>query len=204
MDVTGWSRAEESVPHLHTLQEAIWHERKLSFTYGESVECLAERLVNPLGLVAKGSVWYLVADAGQEIRSYRVSRIQSATILDERFARPTDFDLAAYWEQSARKFKAALPRYQARVRVHPSIFPRLRYGGRFAHVEHVGEADEKGWIPVTLRFDIEEMACEYALSFGAQLEVLEPPALRESVIRMAQSVVNFYANKTPVDKKGKG
>ncbi len=197
VDVTGWSRAEESVPHLHTLQEAIWHERKLSFTYGESAECYAERLVDPLGLVAKGSVWYLVAGVSGEIRSYRVSRIQTATILDEPSIRPQDFDLAAYWEQSSRKFKATLPRYQATVRVPPSIFPRLRYGGRFAHVEQVGEPDEKGWIPVTLRFDIEEMACEYALSFGSQLEVLEPPALRESVVKMAESVVNFYANKTP-------
>jgi predicted DNA-binding transcriptional regulator YafY len=196
VDVTGWSRAEESVPHLHTLQEAIWRERKLSFTYGQSDECLAERLVDPLGLVAKGSVWYLVADAAGEIRSYRVSRIQRATILDEPSARPPDFDLAAYWEQSSRKFKATLPRYQATVRVHPSIFPRLRYAGRFAHVEHVGEPDDDGWIRVRLRFDVEEMACEYALSFGAQLEVVEPPALREKVVRMAESVINFYANKT--------
>lgn len=197
VDVTGWSRTEEPVPHLHTLQEAIWQGRKIFFTYGQSAECIVERRADPLGLVAKGSVWYLVAAVEDELRSYRVSRIQTVSVLDETCARPHDFDLATYWEQSSRQFKANLPRYQATARVHPSIFPRLRYAGRFAHVEHANEPDEDGWIHVSLRFDVEEMACEYALSFGAQLEVLEPQALREKVVKMAQSVITFYANKVP-------
>lgn len=195
VDVTGWSRSEESVPHLHTLQEAIWQERKLFFTYGQS-ECLVERLVEPLGLVAKGSVWYLVAAVEDGIRSYRVSRIKEVKVLEQRFVRPKDFDLATHWEQSSKKFKANLPRYQATVRVNPDVVPRLPYAGRFAHVEQTGHTDEEGWVHVSLRFDVEEMACEYALSFGTQLEVLEPLALREKVAQMASSVVNFYANKT--------
>lgn len=195
VDVTNWSRSEESVPHLHTLQEAIWHERKLFFTYGESAECLVERQVDPLGLVAKGSVWYLVAAVENEIRSYRVSRIREVKVLDESFVRPPDFDLAAYWEQSSQKFKAHLPRYRMSARVHPSILPRLRYAGRFAHVEQTDHTDDEGWVHVRIRFDAEEMACEYALSFGAQLEVLEPSVLREKVIKMAERVVNFYASK---------
>jgi predicted DNA-binding transcriptional regulator YafY len=196
VDVTGWNRSEESVPHLHTLQEAIWHERQLFFTYGHD-ECAVERLVDPLGLVAKGSVWYLVAAVEGQTRSYRVSRIQDVRISDQPCVRPQAFDLAAYWEQSSQKFKANLPRYQAMVRVHPAILPRLRYGGRFAHVEQTGQPDAEGWVQVSLRFDAEEMACEYALSFGAQLEVLEPLAMREKVVQMAESVINFYAHKTP-------
>lgn len=195
VDVTGWNRASESVPHLHALQEAVWHERKILFTYGQSAECMVERLVDPLGLVAKGSVWYLVAAVEDEIRSYRVSKIQDVNVLDQPCIRPHDFDLAAHWEQSSQKFKANLPRYQATARVHPSIFPRLRYAGRFAHVEPMGRTDDDGWMHVSLRFDVEEMACEYALSFGAQLEVLEPLALREKVVQMASSVVDFYASR---------
>ncbi len=196
VDVTGWSRTEETVPHLHTLQEAIWRERKLFFIYGQSAECTVERLVDPLGLVAKGSVWYLVAAVEDGlVRSYRVSRIQDVRVTDQPAVRPTDFDLAAYWKESSQKFKAHLPRYHMTARVHPSILPRLRYAGRFAHVEQASEADADGWVRVSLRFDAEEMACEYALSFGAQLEVLEPAALREKVIQMAESVISFYANR---------
>ncbi len=56
VDVAGWNRAEETVPLLHVLQDAIWQERKVRMTYGQT-ECVAvERLADPLGLVAKGSV----------------------------------------------------------------------------------------------------------------------------------------------------
>ncbi|HYO99751.1 MAG TPA: YafY family protein [Pyrinomonadaceae bacterium] len=197
VDVTGWNRAEETVPHLHALQEAVWQERRARILYGRGSECdaPAERLVDPLGLVAKGSVWYLVAAVEGEVRSYRVSRVQGVELLDELCVRPPDFDLAAYWEQSAAKFRAHLPAYRARVRVRREIVPRLPYAGRFARVEQTGEADADGWVEVSLRFDAEEMACEYALGFGTQLEVLEPPALRERVLEAARSVVAFYTRE---------
>jgi predicted DNA-binding transcriptional regulator YafY len=196
LDTTGWTRTDEAVPLLHTLQDAVWQERKLRMTYQRGVGCDAfERVVDPLGLVAKGSVWYLVAGIEGEVRSYRVSRISCAEALDEACTRPKDFDLAAFWEESSARFRATLPRYQATVRVHPDIVPRMRFAGRFARIEQTGQTDDEGWVQVSLRFDVEEMACEYALSFGTQLEVMEPQALREKVIDAAKSIVAFYEQK---------
>ena len=202
VDVAGWSRAEENVPLLHLLQDAIWHERKVRMIYGRDECGSPERLVDPLGLVAKGSVWYLVAAIEGEIRSYRVSRVVSAKMLDASFIRPADFDLAAFWEKSAAEFRAQLPRYRARVRVRQEVVPRLAYAGRFARIEQTGQPDEEGWVEVSVRFDAEEMACEYALGFGTQLEVLEPVALREKVLEAAQNVVAFYRRKAPKGMTG--
>jgi predicted DNA-binding transcriptional regulator YafY len=195
VDVTGWQRSEESVPLLHILQEAIWQERKLRMTYRRG-DCEGrERVVDPLGLVAKGSVWYLVAAVEGEVRSYRVSGVQRAELMDERCVRPTDFDLASFWEQSTARFRTNLGRYHARLRVRPEIIPRMPYAGRFARIEQTGNADAEGWVEVLLRVDAEEMACEYALSFGTQLEVLEPLALREKVIDAAKKIVSFYTQR---------
>lgn len=196
VDVAGWHRSEEDVPLLHVLQDAVWHERKLRLMYGGGGECDAvERVVDPLGLVAKGSVWYLVAAIEGEVRSYRVSRVQSVEVLDGACVRPSGFDLATFWEQSAAQFRAQLPRYQVLARVRPEIVARLPFAGRFARVEQTGPTDEEGWVHVSLRFDVEEMACEYALGFGTLLEVLEPLTLREKVTEAARSVVAFYERK---------
>lgn len=195
VDVTGWNRSEETVPLLHVLQEAVWHERKLRITYGRGVCDASERLLDPLGLVAKGSVWYLVAAVEGEVRSYRVSGVQSVELLSEHCVRPKDFDLAAFWDQSSAKFRAHLGQYQMKARVRQEIIPRLPYAGRFARIERAGEPDAEGWVEVSLRFDVEEMACEYALSFGTQLEVLEPAALREKVVDAAREIVDFYRER---------
>jgi predicted DNA-binding transcriptional regulator YafY len=192
IDVTGWGTSDEAFPHLHTLQEAVWQERRLHLVYNRS-DCQVERVADPLGLVAKGSVWYLVAGVEGEIRSYRVSRVQEARLLDEPCVRPPGFDLAAWWSRSAAAFKESLPRYVATLRIHPEVLPRLRFGGRFARIGTVGEPDADGWATVEVRFDMEDLAAEWTLGFGPQIEVLAPPELRERVARMAAAVVTAYA-----------
>jgi len=194
IDLTGWTRVEERVPVLPVLQEAIWQERRLQLTYQRGGDCgVVERRVDPLGLVAKGSVWYLVGSVEGDIRSYRVSRIRDAHVTGESFVRPKGFDLAAYWQASANIFKASLPKYPALLRVHKSILPRLSYAGRFARIEHAEEPDDSGWARVSMRFHFEDDACEYTLSFGPLIEVLEPVPLRDRVVETARSVIDFYS-----------
>jgi len=200
IDVAGWSREEEAVPLLPVVQEAVWLERKLRFTYKRGGGCDAvERVVDPLGLVAKGSVWYLVAAVSEEVRSYRISRVLHAELMDESSIVPPGFDLAAYWEKSAAALRSNPPNYTATFRVAPQVFPRLGYAGRFARVGRASETDKQGWLTVPVGFDIEEMACEYALGFGCQLEVLDPPSLREQVVAAAKGVVDFYGPKLSTD-----
>jgi predicted DNA-binding transcriptional regulator YafY len=192
VDAAGWHQTQEALSVLPRLQEAIWQECKLRLTYQRGDGAGVERLVDPLGLVAKGSVWYLVAAVEGEMRTYRVSRVQEAAITGEPCIRPPDFDLAAYWAESSANFKANLPRYLATVRVAPAIIPHLGFLGRFARIEHISPPDGDGWANVSLRFDVAEEACAYVLGFGDQIEVLEPPELRDRVIQLAEAVVAFY------------
>jgi predicted DNA-binding transcriptional regulator YafY len=198
IDITGWNRPDESFPFLPTIQEAIWRERKLLMTYERGGGCdPVERLVDPLGLVAKGSVWYLVAAVDGENRSYRVSRVRGAVPTGEPLERPAGFDLAAYWQQSAAVFKAHLPQYQALLRVAGDVLPRLGYAGRFARIEHIDPPAEDGWSEVRMRFQFEQEACEYVLSFGDRVMALAPETLREKVVTMAQSVIAFNTQSSP-------
>lgn len=193
VDVTGWHRPEESVPMLPIIQQAVWQERKLQISYQRDPDCDAfERVVDPLGLVAKGSVWYLIAAVEAEPRTYRVSRVMAATLLDEFCERPAGFNLSEHWRQSAAMFKTQLPRFDATLRVRQEVLRRLYYAVRFARVEHTGEPDVHGWVEVKMRFQLEDEAAEFALSFGPQIEVVEPASLREKVIQLAESVVAFY------------
>ncbi|WP_250122679.1 YafY family protein [Chroococcidiopsis sp. CCMEE 29] len=192
LDPTGWHRWEEEMAAFPILQTAIWQEHQVQLTYKRSDGKVVERLVNPLGLVAKGSVWYLVASVEEEVRSYRISRVQSATITDRPCIRPSEFNLAEYWQRSLVEFNANLPRYGVMLRVAPDVLPRLRYGGHFARIEQIGSPDAEGCILISIRFDVQEEACAYVLGFGAQVEVLEPSQLRDRVLQAAKEVIALY------------
>ncbi|MBA3872989.1 MAG: YafY family transcriptional regulator [Anaerolineae bacterium] len=189
IDGAGWQQEPELLEWLPVVQEALWQEGKLHMTYQRNDGTSAEREVDPLGLVAKGRIWYLVANVDNQTRTYRISRIQKAQISDQSVQRPPDFDLAAFWRESSAQFKANLPRYCATFRVDPAIVSDMRYAG---HIEHVSSADADGWLTVEVRFDVELEARAYALGFGGQLEVLSPVELRDTVLRLAQDVIKRH------------
>jgi predicted DNA-binding transcriptional regulator YafY len=195
IDTAGWRRAEESVPWLRTLQDALWQEHKLHITYGYDEDSVFEREVEPLGLVARGSIWYMVAAVDAEPRTYRVTRIRNARVLDEHATRPIGFDLAAYWEASKEQFVAGLPRFPVVVRTHADVVPQLRMVGRFSNVEQVGPADDEGRVVVSMRFEIEEDALAAMFSLGPRVELLEPAGLRESIRAVAAQMLALYSEK---------
>ncbi len=187
IDGAGWQQEPELVEWLPVIQEALWQEQKLLLNYERTDGTIAERSVDPLGLVAKGRIWYLVANVEGQTRTYRVSRIQQAQLQDEPVLRPPDFDLAAFWVESSAQFKANLPRYCATFRVDPDILQDMRYAGQ---IEHVYPPDTDGWITVDMRFEIELQARAFALGFGGQLDVIAPSELRDNVLTLAQAIVS--------------
>jgi len=51
------------------------------------------------------------------------------------------------------------------------------------------ETPEPDGVRVKLRFDIEDEAVQFALSFGGDVEVIEPAELREKVFAGARAVL---------------
>lgn len=189
IDGAGWhSRWEEEAACFAVVQEAVWCEQRLNIGY-QREDGVVERVVDPLGLVAKKNTWYLVAGIEGEIRTYRISRIVSAHLLEERVERPEGFDLAGFWEQSTREFVASLPRYAAVLRVAPDVLSRVKMGGSFARVESVGEAEADGWHRVAMRFDVVEEAVLFVLGFGGRVRAVEPRDLWERVREGAERVL---------------
>jgi len=192
VDGVGWFHPGEDVSRLPMLQEAIWQEHKLRLIYERSDGTVVERLVDPLGLVVKGRIWYLIAAVESQMRTYRVSRVQEARVTDQPCVRPEGFDLAAYWEESMVRFKADLPRYPAAIRAAPGSLPKLRQL-RYTQIKDVGPPDAKGWVTIAMQFETIDEACERVLSLGPNIEVLEPQELRHRVIGMLERTVAIYA-----------
>src|SRR6266852_8517043 len=102
VDSAGWGRRTAVSPHLRVVQDAVFGDRRLHLRYRRAEARAVERDVDPLGLIIKAGVWYLLADFEGDRRLFRLSRIEDARPLDEPARRPKRFDLARAWrEQSA-------------------------------------------------------------------------------------------------------
>ncbi|SFJ18911.1 Predicted DNA-binding transcriptional regulator YafY, contains an HTH and WYL domains [Thermoflavimicrobium dichotomicum] len=101
IDVEPWKETKEKSDWMEPILRAVWEERKLRIDYERADGQRKEQAIEPLGLVARGNKWYLVAvNEENEIRSYKVNRICSAVVLEEKFVRPEGFDLSSYWKEA--------------------------------------------------------------------------------------------------------
>lgn len=194
IDGAGWRASAEVYPFLPLLQSAIWEDRKVHITYSRGDD-LKERLISPLGLVAKRGVWYAAAESDGELRTYRVSRITRAEITDETFVRPEGFDLARYWEDSMASFQAALPRYPAQLQLRETSLKRLR-GERYVTILNMQPAASPQWISVEAEFNTADSACSIILSLGPGAIVTAPQELLTSVKSALRETASLYEAQT--------
>jgi len=200
LDAPGWFRSTDPTPHLATVAQAVWNQRRLRIRYGRPSGD-RERVMDPLGVVLKSGVWYLVALRGGEPRTYRVSRIEDAEALDERFERPPDFDLAAYWAASTAAYERDVPRMEAVVRVDPAQLGLLDtlVGGTTLHqAEQLPDGgDPEGWMRLRLEIDWPEDAAARLVGMGGALEVVEPAELRDRVADLARGSLARHVGPLP-------
>ncbi len=185
VDTTGWRGTSENLAMLPVVQDAVSRDRKLSMRYRRGTE-VVERVVDPLGLVAKGSTWYLVAQTPNGFRTYRVSRIQDATMLEIECERPPDFDLAAFWQESTARLRESIRAFRATLRVDREAAAWVRQW-RVTWVVLEGP-DAEGWTTFDARFDHEDEAYFVILGLGSRADVLAPEPLCERVMKERRAV----------------
>ena len=201
LDMPRWFRGGEDAPCLRTLAEALRRQRRLALRYRRAADDQSrpssERPVNPLGLVNKAGIWYLVASAtaGGKVSVYRAGRIATARILADRSERPAGFDIGAFWKSWSAEFEASRPRF------HVSLLASAAAQGAFGEVfgdggaralADAGPADERGWREVTLSFEHETAAVHRLAGFGGEVQVLAPASVSERLLSTAREILDRY------------
>jgi predicted DNA-binding transcriptional regulator YafY len=195
LDSTWWFQSEEPTPFLANAHQAVWEDRKLLLTYLLRFKGEIQRLVEPLGLVAKAGIWYLLFRRDGRFRILRISEILDAKLTSESFTRSPDFNLQECWNNCCEEYEKNRPFYPVLVRVAPNFvhYLPLYFGDPIREkIKQAGQPDDEGWIELTLPFETLQAARDRILGFGRAVEVLEPEALRRSVIDYAKQIVEFY------------
>jgi predicted DNA-binding transcriptional regulator YafY len=80
LDPVDWFRDAAPADHLREVAQAVWNEQRLRMRY-ESWTEVAEREIDPLGLVLKAGAWYVVGRRGRVARTYRLSNMHEVQLL---------------------------------------------------------------------------------------------------------------------------
>jgi len=199
-DSADWDRPRTHVErpvHLTSLQNAVIDGVQVRLGYAGRDRASTERLVHPLGLVAKGPTWYLVADTEAGLRTFHLSRIHSLEVTNQPARRPTGFDLDSAWRSTIASLDERRLPCSASVRAAADFAPVLRYVlGTRASLQVDGLLKVRG--P-----SIEILAAQLA-GFAEHIEVLQPEEVRAHLARLGVTLTRRYGRKQTRAKRSSG
>lgn len=191
LDSSPWLGAQPATAHLRELQQAAWEDRRVDIAYRLPSGPTAEQRIDVYGLVAKEGVWYVLHVREGRVQAHRVADLVVVRLLDERFARPPDFDLRTAWEAWCAA-AANRPGYHFTLRVAPSVIPWLPQLGVAATPCEDLPPDAEGRRMVAATCESFEDARARVLALGAAVEVIAPEPLRRGVIDYAEQIAGRY------------
>lgn len=189
LDARRWNQAEPPRALLTTLRRAVWDDRRVRIRYEDRNRTLSTRTVEPLGLVSKAGVWYLVARYDGELRSFRVERIRTADELAEHFDRPADFDLERYWTESSARFaqSSRSADFVVTLRVRNNAIDRVT---AYWPGEVVARRARDSVVRVT--FPGSEIAVFQLIAWADAAALVEPADLRDAIVERARRALRRY------------
>lgn len=191
VDFSRWGQTGKRDARFDLIKRAIVEKHVLRFCYAASDGRCGVRRVQPARLCYKASAWYLQGFCldRQAFRTFKLSRMRAIEMTAEAFTAlltPPPVETAGdalHWPE----IKLCFPQEMA-FRVLDEFEP-----------SEVAQGFD-GSLTVTTRMPLGDgWLCGYLLSFGGQVDVLAPEALRTQLAQSAMQTFLHYQNDMPAN-----
>ncbi len=190
LDHNRWSRGEPPTDVLVQLRAAAHDDRCVRVRYRDRTGSPSDRRLDPLGLVAKAGVWYLIAREEEKgYRTFRIARITGVEILSATFVRPADFDLEAYWNASV----------VTNERLTGAPFEVVLLAGRsaaatLAYWDPIVLTEDGTLATLRIAFPTREAAVNNVLLVAHDVHIISPAELADEIIARARMAITRFAS----------
>lgn len=183
VDFSRWGDKPRDNDKFEIIKTAIIHNRCMKIFNASSYGNANERVIQPLKLFYKSKDWYLKAYCRlkQDFRLFKLNRILKWELLEEQFA-PISFpDVQDAQPQTDTKIILRFPE-EAAYRVYDEF-----------DTNQIRQ-EKSGNLTVTANMPADDWLIGYLLSFGAQIEIIEPVYLKKIIAEKAKEI--YEKNKT--------
>ena len=177
---------------LDTVYEALLEERRFNVGYKPREGQATRYEVNPLGLVVRDGVLYLVCTLWDydDLKQLVLHRMTEAELLETPLRKPEGFDLDRY----IRSGQFSAPQGEGTLRLEARFDPGCALHLREAHLsaDQTLQDEPDGWVRLTATVPDTGELRWWLLGFGDGVEVVGPDALRAEFRSIAQAMAAIY------------
>lgn len=183
VDFSDWVKNTPKQDVFNTLKDAIFDRRIITFSYFGSNGVFSSRTVEPVKLVFKSKDWYLYGycRSRNAFRFFKLTRMKDLEILEETFTREA----------------VNVPKADMTIKAERTIPIKLKFAPQTAFrvydefTDNVTE-DKQGNLYVCVDMPDSEVLFSYLLSFGADVEVIEPDYVRQNMKERLSHLLKKY------------
>lgn len=181
VDFSRWGNRGTDNEKFELLKSAVIHQKCVKITYANSCGAIRERIVQPLKMSYKAMAWYLKAycTKKQEYRIFKLTRIIDFELLTDGFCKSSFPELD---EALGQAYHTIVLRFPKNV--------SYRVFDEFDQTQVSKE--ENGDLIVSVEMPEDEWLIGYLLSFGTQVDIIEPAYLKDIVAEQAKKIYEKY------------
>jgi Predicted transcriptional regulator len=189
VDFSPWGRDESRIEQFTILKDAILGRRIIEFDYFNSSGEKCTRRVEPIKLIFKVNAWYLQAFCLMKNtkRTFKISRMSDLWITPQTFVERDSDELPE---------SGQVPIHQEWI----DLCLKISAQGAYRVYDEFNKKDitqnDDGSFTVTASLPDSKWLIRYLLSFGADIEVVSPQAIRDRVKNESIGITNKYSIET--------
>lgn len=187
IDFSRWGSNFNEGDKFTYIKNAILNNKLIKFSYVNSIASESKRIIEPMKLIYKGQAWYLYGYCRlkEDLRMFRISRIKDLELLNEGFIRreidKIEVNNAQQENINLIKLKLLFNK-EALYRILDEFDSKdVVDKGNYTYEVSV-ELPESEWI------------YGYILSFGCNVEVLEPAYIRDVIASRLEKMIKIYSS----------
>ncbi|WP_040213429.1 helix-turn-helix transcriptional regulator [Clostridium polynesiense] len=183
IDLSYWGSNDKNKRRIDILKTSIENRNAVEFLYIDINGVSTQRIIEPLSIILKVSSWYLYGycRVREDFRLFKLSRIRELIKLEERFQPKNIPESIDFYKDTREKVKILL-------KFNSKALSRL---DNYFEIEDL-QFNDDGFIYVTAEFPEDEWIYEMILSFGDNVEILEPYHIREVIKNKASRIYGKY------------
>ncbi|GFI48143.1 hypothetical protein IMSAGC019_03470 [Lachnospiraceae bacterium] len=179
VDFSRWGKCDYDNSKFEILKKAVIQNKEVMIVYENTSSEKSKRTVQPLKILYKSKEWYLKAFCmeKQDFRIFKLNRILELELLENTFAPRPYPELKSSLQQTYQKVVLLFSKEMA-----------YRVYDEFATTEI--EYQKNGDLKVCVEMPVDTWLIGYLLSFGPEVEIIEPKHLKSVLAAQAQAIYN--------------
>lgn len=203
IDPVDWYRQQETPAFLREAAQAVWQGVCIEVAY-RSWRGVSKKALQPLGLVLKAGVWYLVARSADAVKpkdapamTLRLANIERFSATVQRFRRSAQFDLGRYWQSSVAEFEKSMQPITMQVAASPRAQQWLANMRTPAVLLSDMTPPRSGWKVFAFSAESVEQGARQLLGYGAEVQVIGPASVAQQLQNQIEAITALYRKSIP-------